>query len=86
MYHEIMTLYIIPINNEFYYQTENELCIYEQKIQNKSNIKYMNRNCPLVKTYIQFNIKYKRTERSLKSEVTASISQFHFSFLGTIRK
>lgn len=46
----------------------------------------MNRNCPLVKTYIQFNIKYKRTERSLKSEVTASISQFHFSFLGTIRK
>lgn len=46
----------------------------------------MNRNCPLVKTYIQFNIKYKRTERSLKSEVTASISQFHFSFLETIRK
>lgn len=39
MYHEIMTLYMIPINNEFYYQTENELCIYEQKGKYKINLK-----------------------------------------------
>lgn len=45
----------------------------------------MNRNCPLVKTCMQFDIKYNEQKKSkIKSEVTTIL--FHFSFLGTINK